>query len=174
MRTADRFGLRASVPDNWALAITRHAEPAVLPSAVGDSAPAPNEDRAHPIVHASTRPLPAGMADFGAGLLETFGPDDILVTLVEYGDGVADVGLFARQGVPRLAPAQFSPARLQRYLPGLSASQHFFSVGGRAFCLYTVIGSHARRMATVPRADAVARTVRVADATTMRAQGGMP
>ena len=60
---------------------------------------------------------------------------------------------------------------MPRELPGKSASQHFFSLGGRAFCLYTVIGSHFRRMATVPRAAAVVRTLRVTDVATMRAEG---
>lgn len=174
MRHADRYGLGASVPESWALAITRRVEPALAPATAGATTPLAVEDVAHPIVHAATRPLPAGMADFGGGLVESFTPDDVFVALVEYGGGVADVGLFARQGVPRLAPSQFSPSRLQRYLPGLSASQHFFSVGGRAFCLYTVIGSHARRMVTVPRAEAIARTFRVTDATTMRRLGGLP
>ena len=53
----------------------------------------------------------------------------------------------------------------------LSASQHFFSTGGRAFCLYTVIGSHSRRMATVPRAAAVTRSLAVESAARMRARG---
>ena len=73
-----------------------------------------------------------------------------------------------------LAPSQFGPNRLQRPLPGLSASQHFFSSGGRAFCLFTVVGSHARRMATVPRAAALVSTISITDRVTLARQGGRP
>jgi hypothetical protein len=56
----------------------------------------------------------------------------------------------------------------------MSASQHFFSDGGRAFCLFTVLGSHARRMASVPRAAALVGTLRITDQATLRRQGGHP
>ena len=49
-------------------------------------------------------------------------------------------------------PRSSGPTGCQRVVPGRSAAQHFFSEGGRAFCLFTVLGSHARRMALVPRA----------------------
>ena len=134
--------------------------------------PGPVEDVTRPVLHACTRPLPADRGDFGSGVVDLLGPDDVFVALVDYGSEVADVGLFANQGMPRLAPSQFGPNRLQRPLPGLSASQHFFSEGGRAFCLFTVLGSHARRMATVQRAVALVRTVRITDRDTLARQGG--
>ncbi len=126
------------------------------------------------LLHAATVPLPPDRGDFGSGVVDLLGPDDVFVALVDYGSEVADVGLFANQGMPRLAPSQFGPNRLQRPLPGLSASQHFFSEGGRAFCLFTVLGSHARRMATVQRAAALVRTVRITDRDTLARQGGRP
>ncbi len=97
--------------------------------------------------------------DFGTGAVDLLGPDDVFVALVDYGPEVADQGLFERQGMPKLAPSQFAPNAMQRPLPGMSAAQHFFSSGGRAFCLFTVLGSHARRMASVPRAAALVRTL---------------
>ena len=60
---------------------------------------------------------------------------------------------------------------MPRDVVGRSASQHFFSEGGRAFCLFTVLGSHSRRMATVPRAAAVVKTLTVETAAAMRARG---
>jgi hypothetical protein len=123
------------------------------------------------VVHVSTRPIPAGVSDFGLGAVEQLGPEDVFVALVEYGSDLADVGLFEKQGVPRLAPSQFGEHRLPRDVVGRSASQHFFSQGGRAFCLFTVLGSHHRRMATVPRAAAVARSFDIVPARTMRARG---
>jgi hypothetical protein len=131
-------------------------------------------DVTRPVLHACTLPLPVSRGDFGSGVVDLLGPNDIFVALVDYGTEVADQGLFERQGMPRLAPSQFAPNRLQRPLPGMSASQHFFSDGGRAFCLFTVLGSHARRMASVPRAAALVGTLRITDQATLRRQGGHP
>ena len=83
-------------------------------------------------------------------------------------------GLFGPRGVPRLAPSQFGPDRLQRVVPGRSAAQHFFTEGGRAFCLFVVLGSHARRMALVPRAAQVVGGFAITDRATLLASGGMP
>ena len=118
--------------------------------------------------------MPTARGDFGTGVVDLLGPDDIFVALVDYGTEVADQGLFEKQGVPRLAPSQFGPNRLQRPLPGLSASQHFFSSGGRAFCLFTVLGSHARRMASVPRAVTLVNSLQITDRATLVRQGGRP
>ena len=75
------------------------------------------------------------------------------MALVEYGSDLAGDGLFERQGVAAAGARRSSrPHRMPRAIPGRSASQHFFTAEGRAFCLFTVLGSHSRRMATVPRA----------------------
>ena len=132
------------------------------------------EDDTRPVLHACTRGMPTARGDFGTGVVDLLGPDDIFVALVDYGTEVADQGLFEKQGMPRLAPSQFGPNRLQRPLPGLSASQHFFSSGGRAFCLFTVLGSHARRMASVPRAVALVSSLQITDRATLARQGGRP
>lgn len=176
---AEAYGIRAQTPPGWTVQIRRRPGPTsgsgvsrIGPT--GDTASVPTDGVPHPVLHACTRPVPDTTGDFGGGLVDTLGPDDVFLALLEYGSEVADQGLFAKQGLPRLAPSQFSGNRMPRYLPGLSASQHFFSDGGRAFCLYTVLGSHSRRMALVPRAESVVRTVSVTDAATMRRQGGMP
>jgi hypothetical protein len=56
----------------------------------------------------------------------------------------------------------------------MSANQQFFSVGGRAFCLFTVLGSHARRMASVPRAAQLVKGLRITERDTLKRQGGRP
>jgi hypothetical protein len=172
---SEPYGLAADAPAGWHVAVSRR--PGSLPSTPDErrtaSAPA-FEDVTRPVLHACTRPLPPDRGDFGSGVVDLLGPDDVFVALVDYGSDVADVGLFEKQGMPRLAPSQFGPNRLQRPLPGLSASQHFFSEGGRAFCLFTVLGSHARRMASVQRAAALVRTVRITDRDTLVRQGGRP
>lgn len=151
-----RFGLRIDPPEGWQVAVTRRAaEPGEV---------------THPVLHACTRPMPKDRGDFGTGVVDVLGPEDVFVSLLEYGTDVADRGLFEKQGMPALAPSQFSPDRLQRHIPGLSASQHFFSTGGRAFCLFTVLGSHARRMATVPKAVGLVRNLRILDVATVRRQ----
>jgi len=172
---SEPYGLAADAPAGWHVAVSRR--PGAQATTLAErrtAAAAPLEDVTRPVLHACTRPLPADRGDFGSGVVDLLGPDDVFVALVDYGAEVADVGLFANQGMPRLAPSQFGPNRLQRPLPGLSASQHFFSEGGRAFCLFTVLGSHARRMATVQRAVALVRTVRITDRDTLARQGGRP
>ena len=172
---SDTYGLTANAPRGWHVAVTRRPG-AMAPAAglTGLSAATPLQDVTRPVLHACTRPLPADRGDFGTGAVDLLGPDDVFVALVDYGAEVADHGLFERQGMPKLAPSQFAPNRLQRPLPGMSAAQHFFSSGGRAFCLFTVLGSHARRMASVPRAAALVRTVHITDRDTLTRQGGRP
>ena len=55
----------------------------------------------------------------------------------------------------------FDPATLRRGIPGQSAHQAFFQESDRAFCLYVVLGSHARRAALVPIANRVLASVRI-------------
>ncbi|TPG17141.1 hypothetical protein [Pedococcus bigeumensis] len=178
---ADNYGLRAAAPQGWQVSVTRRpgAEPAaptgvVIRGAAPHAAEGPQADVTRAVLHACTRPMPADRGDFGSNVVDLLGPDDIFVALVDYGTEVADQGLFENQGMPRLAPSQFGPNRLQRPLPGMSASQHFFSSGGRAFCLFTVVGSHARRMASVPRAAALVASIRITDRATLARQGGRP
>ena len=133
-------GLSVTVGDGWDHRIFRRT-----PSLA-------EGERTMPILHASTRPLPADRGDFGSGVVDLLAPADIFISLVEFEPDLAGSGLYAAQGMPRLAPSQFSPSRLQRVFGDRSAAQHFFTEGGRAFCLFVVLGSHARRMAVVPRA----------------------
>lgn len=160
-----RFGLRIDPPKGWQVAVFRRlAEPGEV---------------THPVLHACTRRMPEDRGDFGSGVVDVLGPEDVFMALLEYGSDVAGRGLFEKHGMPALAPSQFSPDRMQRHIPGRSASQHFFSTGGRAFCLFTVLGSHARRMGTVPKAVGLVRNLQILDVATVRRQarqqqGGTP
>ncbi|MBM6401000.1 hypothetical protein [Phycicoccus sonneratiae] len=170
------YGITLDVPAGWASSIARRptdagADAAARGIAPPDAADGGPVERTLPVLHVCSRAIPTGTGDFGSGLVEELASEDVFVALVEYGSDLAGTGLFARSGWPRLAPSQFSPGRMPRQLPGRSASQHFFSVGGRAFCLYTVIGSHSRRMATVPRAAGVVRSMGVESAVAMRRKG---
>ncbi|GAA4348479.1 hypothetical protein GCM10023145_08910 [Angustibacter luteus] len=158
---ASRYGLTVPAEHGWETRVFRRE-------------PLGADEVTHPVLHACTRPLPAVRGDFGSGVIDLLGADDVFVSLIDYGTEVADQGLFARQGRPALRPSQFATNRLARSYPGVSAAQHFFSEGGRAFCLFVVLGAHSRRMATVPRAQAMVRSVRVASRTEMLRTGALP
>lgn len=137
--TISRYGLSVRPEPGWQTQIFRRL-------------PQDPHEVTHPVLHACTRALPAGCGDFGGGVIDRLDTSDVFVSLIEFGSDVAGEGLFAPVGMPRLAPSQFGPNNMPRAVAGRSAAQHFFTVGDRAFCLFVVVGSHARRMALVPRA----------------------
>jgi hypothetical protein len=156
----DRYGLRLTVPEGWEARIYRRApeEPGEL---------------SYPVLHLGTVPLPAVRGDYGGGVVEHLGSEDVFIAMLEFGASAADEGLFARQGVPSLRPSQFGPGRLPHVQADVSAVQHFFSQAGRAFCLYVVVGSDGRRMATVPKAEAALRGLTIRPAMTARSTGAL-
>ena len=105
------------------------------------------------LLHAATRALPPDRGDFGSGAVDVLGPDDVFVSLFEYDPEDSGDVLFEARGLPRVRPSDFSPSAMQRVLPGQSGGQWFFSHRGRAFCLFVVLGSHARRQAGARRAN---------------------
>ncbi len=113
-------------------------------------------------LHAANFPLPSDRGDYGGGVHERMQADEILITLVEFEPGSANTALFSRQGPPRSVPADsFSPGAMPRAVPGKAGSQHFFSIGDRAFCLFVVIGSYSDRAELVARANAVVETLEI-------------
>lgn len=154
--------IAAQAPAGWHVRVSRRPQ-----VAAGARAPSTGRlldgagDVTRPILHAASRPLPRGLADFGGELIDVLGPDDAFVALIDHGPDVAGVGLFARHGRPTVAPSQFAANRLARYVPGRSAGQWFFTERGHGFCLYAVAGAHSRRMATVPAIARVVASIRV-------------
>jgi hypothetical protein len=107
-------------------------------------------------------PLPSGRADYGGGLVETLGAEDVFVSFLEFGPEAAGTPLFSQlQGVPGLTPDLFRPRQLQRTIPGQAGVQRFFTAGGRAFCLYSVIGGIANRVTLTDRANQIIGSFRV-------------
>ena len=145
--TIRSHGLAVDVRDGWEASVYRRA---ALPG-----------ERAEAVVHLATFPLPAKRGDFGAGAVELMGRDDIFVSLFEYGAGAAKQALFSHDGWPVIAAEQFATARLQHAIRGQSGVQHFFRLDARAFCLYVVLGSHARRAALAPLANDAVQGLRV-------------
>ncbi len=99
------------------------------------------EEVTHPVVHLANIPLPEVRADFGGGVVEHLRSGDCFAVLFDYGAQAASQPLFAHRGVPELRSSHFTTARLQRTLPGQVGAQMFFQSGGRAMCLYVVLGS---------------------------------
>lgn len=140
MTRISSHGLTVDVPSGWDARIYRRVAEAGATT--------------HPVMHAANFPLPAERGDFGSGAVELMGPDHVLVVLIEFHAAAASTATFTQQGFPtRLDPSAFDPAGLQRMLPGQSGFQRFFSHKGRPFCLYVVLGSHARRSVLVSEAE---------------------
>lgn len=120
------------------------------------------EVRRATVSHFANFPLPAQRADFGAGAVDAMGPGDVFVALFEYGPESAGKALFDFEGMPSIGPRDFDRNALQHGIPGQSGLQRFFTVGGRPFCLYVVVGSHLDRADVVPQVNALLASIDVA------------
>lgn len=113
------------------------------------------------VAHFANFGLPPDRADFGAEAVAAMRAGDAFVALFEYGpDSVGQV-LFGVEGVPHISAGDFDRSALQHGRPGQSGLQRFFTVGGRAFSLYVVVGSH------IDRADLVNEINRLLDSLTL-------
>jgi hypothetical protein len=143
------FGLRARLPRAWEGRLYLRPQPTARftgPAPGGPSGASPGalgwlgEDN-RPVMHLADFPLPATRGDFGSGALEQMPDRRAFVALLEYGPDEVDTALFAPAGMPRPQLREFSPDGLQRRIRGQRGYQRFFTLAGRAFCLYVVLGS---------------------------------
>jgi len=156
------YGLRVELPRAWEARLYRRAGPlraAGHPEAFGHP-----DASVNPVLHLANFPLPPGRGDFGTGAVERMGAAHVFVSLVEYDRAEVGRPLFAARGLPRLRVADFAPQALQRRLPGQLGCQRFFTVGGRAMCLYVVLGSRRHAADLVDETDAVVTGLEVAAA----------
>ncbi|HET9690152.1 MAG TPA: hypothetical protein VFP61_03295 [Acidimicrobiales bacterium] len=144
----EAHGLAVTAPAGWEVAITRR--------------PALGAERTGPVLHAATVALPAGRGDYGAGVVEALGPDDVFVALLDFGADDAGSPLFAAAALPVLTPDVFRPKAMQRVIPGQAGVQRFFTVAGRAFCLYAVIGAYGRRAFLSPKVNGLIGALEIA------------
>ncbi len=148
MEKLTRQGIEIELPDGWDGRIYRREAEA---GAVTRRA-----------MQAANFALPPNLGDYAVGAIERMQAEDLLVVLLEFDPDRAGQGLFADEGFPaELGPDDFSPTAMPRAIPGKTAAQWFFSMNGRAFCLYVVLGSHRERAALLPLANSVVGTIRV-------------
>lgn len=129
LTTVAAHGLRVDLPQRWEARVY-----------LRDSTAGENES-INPIVHFGNFALPPRRGDYGSGAVEVMRAAHAFIALVEFGAAEVGTPLFAAQGVPRPALADFAPNALQRRLPGQLGVQRFFTENGRTFCLYVVLGS---------------------------------
>jgi len=135
------FGVSVAAPPGWDVRVRR-----------GEATP---PETAHLVLHAATFPLPADRADYGNGAVQLMGAADVFVALVEFAPPAARTALFAARGWPGpLTAADFSRSTLQHALAGQAGAQRWFTLAGRPWCLYTVIGAWQRRGELAARANA--------------------
>jgi hypothetical protein len=147
-RTVASMGITVAPPAGWEAIIYQRP-------------PDPGEVT-YPIMHAATIPIPVVRGDYGGGLVEMLGPSDVFIGLLEFGPAAAGTALYQTlNAIPGLTPNVFSPRQLQRFIAGQAGVQRFFSVSGRAFCMYAVIGSVVNQVALTARANQLIGTLRV-------------
>jgi hypothetical protein len=157
-------GIDVSLPAGWEGRLFRRPLDGEVASADAsiEGEPAAPQETTNAVLHASTIAIPAGVGDFASGAVDKLGDDDIFVVLFEYDPASVDTPLFERAGLPRtLAADDFSPNVMQRAIRGQAGVQRFFNDQGRAFCLYVVIGSFARRRDLVKRVNTVLATLTI-------------
>jgi hypothetical protein len=157
-------GIQIDLPSGWDGQIRgagQSASSARPLAPAGSDLAAPDDPAEGLVLHAGSFPLPAERGDYGSGAVEIMTGADVLVCLLEHEREAASTALFAREGVPQLDPAMFSPETMQRAIAGMAGTQHFFQVSGRAFCLYVVVGSWLARGPLVAVADQVVGSITV-------------
>ncbi len=146
-------GIAVDIPAGWDGEIYQRG------SGIGPLSDSPGETE--PVVHLANFPLVSNRGDFGSGAVEVMVADNLLIVLFEYGSESVGTALFAASGIPTVAAEDFAPHTMQRPIPGQSGAQFFFTETGRAFCLYVVLGSHARRRQLIPEVNLVLRNLNV-------------
>lgn len=150
MRLSSR-GIGVDVPQGW--------DGEIYKRSVGLKALGGEAEHTGAVMHLGNFPLPAERGDYGSGAVEIMKSDSILIVLFEFGQESASKALFSSPGLPQVRSEDFAPHQMQRPIQGQSGAQYFFNEGGRAFCLYVALGSHARRRELVPEVNQILSTV---------------
>ena len=135
--------------------------PAGWEGAIGRSSELADGAVRNVVAHFASFPLPPRRGDFGGGAVDLMQPDDALVVLFDYGASAVGSALFAFEGLPAISGGDFDRDILQKSIRGQSGVQRFFTVSGRAFCLYVVVGSHIDRAEILPQIQQLLGSVRI-------------
>ncbi len=158
--TLSAAGLSIAVPRGWDARIrwTTSAPAAPIPALHLDE-PVPAGGTSNAVLHVANFGLPAQRGDYGSGAVELMTTRNVFAALVEFDPEAAATALFAPVGLPRVRATRFGPDAMQRVLPRMCGAQWFFQVGGRALCLYAVLGSYALRRPLAAELDAVVQRI---------------
>ncbi len=150
-------GLALDNPVGWDARIRKYDQ-----TAAPTESPGP-QFRSHAVLHAADFALPEERGDFGSGAVEIMGPTSAFLALLEYHPDSARTALFSSNaGMPQqVSIDDFSSRQLQRTIRGQGGAQFFFAEGGRAFCLYMVLGSLANRRHAVPRLNTILSAIEI-------------
>ncbi|QGG96669.1 hypothetical protein [Actinomarinicola tropica] len=157
MTTLESAGISVELPNGWEGGVRTRVDPA--PVAPGVQLASTGHSAA--TAHMANFALPSDRADFGGGAVELMNSNHIFMSLVEFDADSAGTALFADQGVPQLSTIDFDPYALQRVIHGQCGLQRFFTVAGRPFCLYVVLGREDNRGPLVSQCNAVLRSLRI-------------
>lgn len=114
-----------------------------------------------PVVHAANVPLPPSDGDFATLATQSLPAAGVVVVLVDYGTADAGTPLYDNPAPARIDPGELRPQTLLRRRPGQRGLQRFFTSGGRAMCLYVVVGSAAHAPDLAAAVSGVLATLRV-------------
>lgn len=151
------YGLSAPVLPGWDVRILRRTEPTAM---LHGTNPAPSGGWVFPMIHASTVTMPPLGGDYGSHVIPLLGPPDVFIAMVEFDSESAGTPLFP-PGRPRVSSRTFDRNTMQRVIPGMSGTQKFFSIEGRAFALFCVLGSHLRRSGLAAKANSFLSKIEV-------------
>jgi hypothetical protein len=117
-------------------------------------------------MHAGSFQLPLDDGEFGDRSTALMPHGGSFLALTEYQPGAGlepGQGLFSSRRLPTtLDPTAFSPRGLAHPRPGQAGTQHFFTTGGRPFCLYVVVsGSRSERRRQLAVLGHLLRSLRV-------------
>lgn len=158
MTTLDSQGITVELPRGFEGGVrVRHDPPPVSTSGVALAATGPSAAT----LHIANFSLPADRADFGGGAVELMNTDSIFMSLIEFDQDSAGTVLFESEGVPQLSITDFDPYALQRVIHGQCGLQRFFTVAGRPFCLYVVLGRETDRGPLVAQVNSILRSLRI-------------
>ena len=137
------YGIRVDLPRGWEGRIYKRPE--------GD-----------PTLHAGNFPLPVEDGDFGSRALAAMGSGGAFVVVTEYDRTLAGRGLFSQEApAPMPADSELDPMALQRTRPGQFGLQRFMTIGGRAFCVYVVVGMVPNPGELLAQANGVLQTLSI-------------